>query len=112
MENYLPWAWERYGMSISTAKWIQIAVIAVSFALLCSFFYDLLKSKEYSERRQFFKVILFLSGFLLLFYLANPYVIAVLMFCALLRAIYDIITIIVQQKNKITESNMTVIERK
>ena len=75
-------------------------------------FYDLLKSKEYSERRQFFKVILFLSGFLLLFYWANPYAIAVLMFCALLRAIYDIITIIVQQKNKITGSNMTVTERK
>ena len=112
MDNYLPWAWERYGMSISTAKWIQIAVIAVSFVLLCSFFYDLLKSKEYSERRQFFKVILFLSGFLLLFYWANPYAIAVLMFCALLRAIYDIIIIIIQQKNKITGSNMTVTERK
>lgn len=82
-----PWRWDLSGMTNETARNLQIGILILSFLILLSFLWDW--KKNTMEKQMLRQVILFLAGFLILFYWANPFATALVMLCAMFRALYD-----------------------
>lgn len=101
---FLPWNLQKYGVSVLTLRILHWSILSLSLLVLLTFLREFWKKR--ADRTPFseaLKPVLFLGGFLLLFYWANPYLTALVLFCAFLRACYDTICLFRNWKFSNTE---------
>ena len=89
LARMLPWNWDQLGMSPSTADAIQVLVILLSVMIWGSFLWNWHQAAEPERKRELLRILVFLTAFVILFHAAEPYLTALMLTAALIRAGYD-----------------------
>jgi len=89
LARMLPWNWDQFGMSPSAADAIQVLVILVSVVIWGSFLWNWHQAAEPERKRELLRILVFLTAFVILFHAAEPYLTALMLTAALIRAGYD-----------------------
>ena len=89
LARMLPWNWDQLGMSPSAADAIQVLVILFAVIIWGSFLWNWHQAAEPERKRELLRILVFLTAFVILFYAAEPYLTALMLTAALIRAGYD-----------------------
>ena len=89
LARLLPWNWNLLGMTPSGAAVIRWLVILFAVVVWLSFLRDLFRASEPDRKRELVRILIFLASFVILFQTAQPYLTALLLAAAFLRAGYD-----------------------
>ena len=91
-------------MSPFTAAVIQYLVIFFAVAVWLSFLWDWRRTSDPERKRELLRILVFLMAFVILFYAAEPYLTALVLTAALIRAGYDGVLEIRQRISALSQS--------
>ena len=103
LARMLPWNWDQLGMSPSAADAIQVLVILFAVIIWGSFLWNWHQAAEPERKRELLRILVFLTAFVILFHAAEPYLTALMLTAALIRAGYDVVLEIRQRISSLSQ---------